>query len=159
MRATVHILAVALSACSPQQGTEPAPTPEATATTHPVSGLQVITLTIKSGGKVLDFQVELAASQQEQARGLMFREKLGDFEGMIFPTDPPRSRSFWMRNTPEPLDLVFVGLDNRILNIAENATPYSLDPILSDGPTSGVLELRGGRAAELGLKPGDEVNW
>ena len=85
--------------------------------------------------------------------------ELGDFEGMIFPYDGTRAQSFWMKNTPLSLDIIYVGPDNRISNIAAETEPYSLDPVYSVGPVLGVLELRGGRAAELGIEPGDRVEW
>ncbi len=78
---------------------------------------------------------------------------------MIFPSNPPAPRGFWMKNVPIPLDIIFVGTDNRILNIAAMTTPYSEESVLSAGMTNAVLELRGGLAAELGIKPGDLVEW
>jgi uncharacterized membrane protein (UPF0127 family) len=64
-----------------------------------------------------------------------------------------------MKNTVIPLDIVFIGTDGRILNIAANAVPYSLQPLYSLGDVKGVLELNGGRAAELGIAAGDKVSW
>ena len=78
---------------------------------------------------------------------------------MIFPMNPPRMASFWMRNTVIPLDLVFVGTDGRITNIGANAVPYDERPLSSAGLVKGVLELNGGRAAELGIVAGDLVAW
>jgi len=96
---------------------------------------------------------------QEQARGLMFRTELGPNEGMVFPRNPPDVASFWMKNTPLPLDIIFIGEDGRIMNIAANTVPYSLDSVSAVGLTSAVLEIPGGRAAELGIEPGDAVEW
>ena len=100
-----------------------------------------------------------AGSAMEQAKGLMFRTKLGPDEGMIFPMSPPRGASFWMKNTVISLDLIFIAPDGRISNIAANAVPYNLAPLTSIGPVKGVLEIPGGRAAELGIAPGDKVAW
>jgi uncharacterized membrane protein (UPF0127 family) len=126
---------------------------------HPVSGLKVIDLVVERGGAKLPFRVELADTPGAQARGLMFRTELGDNEGMIFPSNPPEPRSFWMKNTPLSLDIIFIGVDSRILNIAANTTPYSLDSVRSTGIASGVLELRASRAAALGIVPGDRVSY
>ncbi|MDP3907919.1 MAG: DUF192 domain-containing protein [Novosphingobium sp.] len=146
-------------ACTPNSG-EAAPGSTQTApSAHPVSGLTVVPLTVTSGDKVHKFHVELARTAQEQARGMMFRTAMGADEGMIFPMNPPRGASFWMRNTVIPLDLIFVGVDGRISNIAANAVPYDESPLRSVGLVIAVLELNGGRAAELGLKPGDKVSW
>ena len=89
----------------------------------------------------------------------MFRTAMGADEGMIFPMSPPRQAAFWMRNTVIPLDIIFIGSDRRILNIAANAVPYSEEPLPSVGAAAGVLELNGGRAAQLGISAGDRVEW
>lgn len=150
------LLAATLVACSPGAG---GASPSATKAVHPESGLEVIPLTVTSASGTHRFKVEVARSAMEQAKGLMFRTKLGPDEGMIFPMNPPRGASFWMKNTVIPLDLIFVAPDGRIANIAANAVPYDLRPLLSVGPVKGVLEIPGGRAAELGIAQGDKVAW
>ncbi len=150
---------LALSACSPNASEAAPGSTQAAPSVHPVSGLTVIPLTVTSGDKVHVFRVEVARTAQQQARGLMFRTAMGADEGMLFPMDPPRGASFWMRNTVISLDLIFVGVDGRISNIAANAIPYDESPLRSAGLVTAVLELNGGRAAELGLKAGDKVNW
>ncbi|MEP6870180.1 MAG: DUF192 domain-containing protein [Novosphingobium sp.] len=124
-----------------------------------MSGLPVIPLTIMHQGKKHNFRVEVAASEAEQEKGLMFRAQMGADEGMIFPMDPPRHASFWMRNTVISLDIIYIGVDRRVLNIAANAVPYSETPLYSDGRVSAVLELNAGRAKELGVGKGDLVRW
>jgi uncharacterized protein len=160
---TAGVMALsALAACSPGEGaTARAQAPAAAIETarHPVSGLAVIDLVVERGGKKLPFKVELADTPEAQSRGLMFRSKLGDNEGMIFPSEVPEPRSFWMKNTPLSLDIIFVGTDGRISNIAANTVPYSLDSVTSSGFASAVLELRAGRAKELGIVPGDRVTY
>jgi hypothetical protein len=161
MRPIALLLAALCLACSPQTAAETAPTAAASATPgrHAVSGLEVIDLAVVSGGKRHMFAVEVAASPQEQARGLMFRTELGPNEGMVFPYAAPQMMGFWMKNTPLPLDIIFIDPDRRVLNIAANTVPYSLDSVYSTGPAIAVLEIPGGRAAELGIKPGDQVQW
>lgn len=154
--ATAAFLLVA-AGCS-QGGQEAVAKPSAVAV-HPVSGLPVVPLTIRSGDKIHAFRVEVASTEAEQAKGLMFRTSMGADEGMIFPEDPPRRSAFWMRNTVIPLDIIFIGTDRKVLNIAANAVPYDETPLPAAGMASGVLELNGGRAAELGIKPGDKVEW
>jgi uncharacterized membrane protein (UPF0127 family) len=105
------------------------------------------------------FTVEIAATPEQQEKGLMFRRLLDANGGMIFPYDPPREVAFWMKNTLIPLDIVFIRPDRSIARIAANATPRSLDPIWSGEPIDGVLEIRGGRAAELGIQANDVVDW
>lgn len=152
-------LSASLSACSPQQTAEATRTSTTSAAVHPVSGLPVVPLTVSSGEKTHRFQVEMAATPTDQARGLMFRTEMKPNEGMIFPRDQVGQASFWMKNTPLPLDIIFIGPDRKITNIAANTVPYSLQPVTSDGLASAVLELNAGRAAELGIEPGDRVQW
>lgn len=156
-------IALVLAACSQGESAgarapaAPANSAEAAAR-HPVSGLRVIDLVVR-GTAEHRFRVELADTAAAQSRGLMYRTELGDFEGMIFPSAVPEPRSFWMKNTPLSLDIIFVGPDGRITNIAANTVPYSLDPVASSGLCAAVLELRAGRAAALGIKPGDRVEY
>ena len=150
--------ACALAACS-TQAAQSSPAAAESASIHPFSGLRVIPVTLTENGRTHTIRAELAETPQQQAQGLMFRREMGADEGMLFPSDFPQVRSFWMRNTVIPLDLIFVGPDKRIINIIANAAPYSLDPLESAGPAIAVLELNGGRAAELGLKPGSRVDW
>jgi len=155
-------LVLLLTACGPlAQGKAPAAQPASAEheKVHPLSGLPVIPLTISQNGKVHRFRVEVAATQVQQERGLMFREKMGPDEGMIFPLDPPRETSFWMKNTVLPLDIIFIGPDRRITNLSANAEPFSLEPRMSDDLTGAVLELNGGRLAQLGFTPGAKVAW
>jgi len=105
------------------------------------------------------FVTEVAKTEQEQMQGLMYRNELAPDRGMVFPFDTPRQASFWMKNTLIPLDLIFVRTDGSIANIAANAVPLSLQPIYSEGEVAAVLEIAGGRAAELGVQPGDKVAW
>lgn len=160
----IRLLALAvisLAACSPGSARQdpPRPVAEAQSARHPVSGLPVIDLVVSRGDVRHVFRVELAQSGQEQAQGLMFRERMGADEGMLFPMRPQRLAGFWMKNTLIPLDIVFIGTDGQISNIAANAIPHSLDPKISSGMAAAVLEINGGRAAELGIAPGDRVEW
>ncbi len=160
MSRTLVLAALAvLAACSPQHAAEATPAAQAAPTVHPVSGLPVIPLTVTTAKGKHAFRVEVAASDAEQAKGLMFRTQMGPDEGMLFPRDPIDVPSFWMKNTVLPLDIIFIGTDHKVLNIAANAQPYSLTPLPSAGMASAVLELNGGRAAQLGIGPGAKVDW
>lgn len=89
---------------------------------------------------------------------MMFRRSVGPDTGMIFPYSPPQAVTFWMKNTLVPLDILFIRADGTIARIA-NAVPLSLELIPSGEPIAVVLEIRGGRAAELGIREGDVVSW
>jgi uncharacterized protein len=123
------------------------------------STARTVPLSIKSGAKVHKFMIEVARTEAEQARGLMFRDKIADNGGMIFPMSPPRVASFWMKNCPIPQDWLFIRADGTIAKIAANTVPFSLEPISSDEPVAAVLEIRGGRAGELGIFENDKVEW
>ena len=150
-----------MAACSPQTPTDSQATGASAAseqTVHPESGLDIVPVTISTDKGEHRFAAEVAATQEEQARGLMFRTQLGPDEAMIFPRQGDVA-SFWMKNTPLPLDIIFIGQDRKIINIAAQTTPYSLENVTAEGPTAAVLEIPGGRAAELGIGPGDAVAW
>ncbi len=117
----------------------------------------IVTVTGKSGTH--RFTVEIARSPKEQAYGLMNRQSLAPDRGMIFPYAPPQDVSFWMRDTYIPLDLLFVAPGGTIRHIESQAVPLSLDPLVSNGPVEAVVEIAGGRAAELGISVGDTVDW
>ena len=123
------------------------------------AGLEQVALTISSSGKKHRFTVEVAKTPEDQAAGLMNRQSLAPDRGMIFPFEEVRVASFWMKNTLIPLDMIFIRPDGTIANIEANAAPLSLQPVYSIEPVAAVLELAGGRAAELGIKPGDTVKW
>ena len=110
------------------------------------------------------FRIELAKTAAEQERGLMYRTDLKPDGGMLFWPYPPqgggaRPADFWMKNTPTPLDILFIRNDGTIARMAENTVPFSETHLPSGEPVSAVLELVGGRAAELGIAEGDRVTW
>jgi uncharacterized membrane protein (UPF0127 family) len=126
----------------------------------PQTGLRIIPLSIETAdGKRHAYKVEVAATPQQQAHGMMFRTSVPPGTGMFFPMEPPRAASFWMENTLIPLDLIFIGADGRIRNIVAGAVPGSRAPLASVGPVVAVLELRGGEAERIGARPGDMIIW
>lgn len=115
-------------------------------------------LTIHSATGVHRFTVQVAATEEQQERGLMFYRSLGPDQGMIFPYSPPQEVSFWMENTLIPLDIIFIKPDGTIARITK-AKALDETPLPSGVPIGAVLEIRGGRAAELGIREGDKVEW
>jgi len=110
-----------------------------------------------AAGKMLDFKIELATTPAERAQGLMFRRSLAPDAGMLFDFGRSEPVAMWMENTLIPLDMLFIAADGRVVNIAQRAVPMDKTPIPSKGPVKAVLELAGGTASRLGLKPGDVV--
>lgn len=119
--------------------------------------MDVTPLFIMSGETVHDFSVEVANDRDEIAFGLMERETLEAGTGMLFDFDPPREPAMYMKNTLISLDMLFIASDGSIEMIARNAVPGSLRTISAGVPVRAVLEIGGGRAAELGIQPGDTV--
>jgi len=117
-----------------------------------------VPLTIRSKNGVHHFTVEVAATPEQQERGLMFRKSLAGDRGMIFPYDPPQDVSFWMENTLIPLDIIFIRADGTIVRITK-AKALDETPLPAGEPIAVVLEIRGGRSAELGIKEGDVASW
>lgn len=119
--------------------------------------LDRLTIEPAAGGTAVPFAIEVATSDQEKALGLMYRTKLADGEGMLFPYGAAQDITMWMRNTYIPLDMVFIRPDGVIHRIEIRAEPLSERIISSGAPVSAVLELAGGAAGRLGIKAGDKV--
>ena len=115
------------------------------------------TLEIVSKNGVHVFAVEIARTDEERARGLMYRKELADGRGMLFDFVPDQEVRMWMKNTYISLDMIFITGDGRILRIAEGAEPLSDRLIPSGGPVRAVLEVIAGTARKEGIAPGDRV--
>jgi len=104
------------------------------------------------------FIVEVASDDASQQQGLMYRKEMDENAGMLFDLHEPKRVSFWMKNTYLSLDIIFVREDGTISTIEPNAIPLSTDSILSMEPIRAVIELNGGRAHQLGIRPGAHVH-
>lgn len=116
-----------------------------------------VTAKVKLGSMMID--LEVAQTPEQQSLGLMYRRQLADDRGMLFPFSPARFTRFWMKNVVLNLDMVFFHR-GRVIYIASNVPPCRAEPCETYGPSGlvdGVIELRGGRAVALGIKPGDPV--
>jgi uncharacterized membrane protein (UPF0127 family) len=145
-------------ACSPQAPAQNAPVDSAAQDPRAQTGLREVPLTIRSKNKTHHFTVQVAATPDQQEKGLMFRRSLGANEGMIFPYEPPQEVAFWMKNTLIPLDIIYIRSDGTIVRITK-AEAMDLTPLPSGEPIAAVLEIRSGRSAELGIMEGDVVTW
>ncbi|MDQ7247368.1 DUF192 domain-containing protein [Dongia sedimenti] len=116
-------------------------------------------LVIHAGGSAYKFEVEIVATPETRAQGLMFREKLAANAGMLFIYPGEQPVSFWMKNTLIPLDMLFLKADGRIAHIAHSAVPHDETPIDSGAAVKAVLEVNGGTADALGIKEGDRVEY
>ena len=102
-------------------------------------------------------KVEIAGDENSREYGLMFRKHMADDHGMIFDFPDVQPRSFWMKNTLIPLDMLFVGADGRIVSIAKQAKPLDETAVGSYFPARAVIEINGGLAEKLGIQAGDQV--
>jgi len=121
----------------------------------PAADLHTLEVVSKTGVHV--FSIELAVSDEDRARGLMFRRELPDGQGMLFDFGRDQDVAMWMKNTLIPLDMMFITADGRIRRIAENTEPMSTRIIPSGGPVRAVLEVIGGTAKKYGIAAGDRV--
>ena len=126
----------------------------ATGPARPAS-LKSLEIISKTGVHV--FAVEIADTEAMREKGLMFRKKLPEGQGMLFDFHQDQDVAFWMKNTYIPLDMIFIRGDGRILRIAQNTTPMSTALIPSGGPVRAVLEVIAGTADKLGIAAGDRV--
>ncbi len=116
-----------------------------------------VTATAIMGGETIE--LEVAQTPQQQALGLMYRKSMADNRGMLFPFEEARIAQFWMKNCLISLDMIFLK-EGKIVEIVSNAPPCQSNPCPVYGPlipVDRVIELREGRAAQLGLKVGNSV--
>ena len=100
---------------------------------------------------VARFEVELADDDAERAQGLMHRDSMERFSGMLFVYDAPQKVAFWMKNTLISLDILYFTAQGQLLNLHENAVPGDLALLRSSGPVQYVLEINAGLAKTLKL--------
>jgi uncharacterized membrane protein (UPF0127 family) len=114
---------------------------------------------IDTSGSVTKIDIQIAYTEFDRELGLMFRKSMNENQGMLFIFPDIGIRSFWMRNTLIPLDMIFVDSSKTILNIAKNTTPYSDASYTSSGPAKYVVEVNGGYTDRHKITPGDRINW
>ncbi|MBX3529747.1 MAG: DUF192 domain-containing protein [Rhizobiaceae bacterium] len=102
------------------------------------------------------FSIEIADTDAERSAGLMFRRVMPDDRGMLFVFEETRRVAFWMKNTPMPLDLIFVGEDGAIVDIRQGV-PFSEAAIAPQSPVRFVLEVKAGTAQKAGILAGDRL--
>lgn len=119
--------------------------------------LRIEKLTIESAAEEHVFRVEIARTEPQRARGLMFREAMAPDAGMLFIFEMEGERYFWMKNTPLSLDIIFLDASGAIVSIAENTTPFSEKTVSSHGASLYVLEVLAGTSKRLGISVGGKV--
>lgn len=137
----VGVLAVALAGAAPSLAADCAPNQ----------------LDLRDPDTSLRFQVEVMDTEESRASGLMFRESLPKFSGMLFVYETAQPVAFWMKNTLIPLDMLFFDDAGRLQRIATNAQPHDETPVFGGDAIRYVLEINGGLAETLGIDPGAEI--
>ncbi|MBI2587008.1 MAG: DUF192 domain-containing protein [Rhodospirillales bacterium] len=112
---------------------------------------------VTASGNRYPFRVELARTPDERAQGLQGRKALAADAGMLFDFEASQPVAMWMKDTYVSLDMIFIAANGRIVNIARDTTPQSLAVLESAAPVKGVLEVKAGTTARLGIRPGDRV--
>jgi uncharacterized membrane protein (UPF0127 family) len=157
-QARIMILSMALvlgaGACrSSRSAGDPGP-PIATATATPT-----VVLHSSAGGRTIPVRVELALTESQRERGLMYRNHLDPDKGMLFLFPTPSPLTFWMKNTLIPLDMIFIGQDRRIVGIVQNAAPETETSRHVNGNSQYVLEIAGGSSETWGIAAGSTVDF
>jgi len=117
-----------------------------------------IVISTRKGQEVI-FHVEIADTPAKRELGLQYRKELATERGMIFLFPVESQQTFWMKNTPIPLDMIFINRARRIVGIVEQAVPFTLEPRSVNGPSQYVLEIAGGLAKRYGIQAGDTVRF
>jgi uncharacterized membrane protein (UPF0127 family) len=123
----------------------------------PGAALTTGTLVLETASGSHRFNIEVTTNEVEREHGLMFRRSLPPDSGMLFVYESPRPVAMWMKNTPIPLDMVFIDAFGRVHRIETRTEPFSTAPISSEGEVLAILELNAGTADAIGLKAGDKV--
>jgi uncharacterized membrane protein (UPF0127 family) len=116
-------------------------------------------VSIESAKGEVSFQVEIAANPEKREVGLMYRRELPPNRGMLFIFPAEKVNSFWMKNTPIPLDMIFISRERKIVGIVHDTVPFSLDGRSVTVPSQYVLEINGGLSRRYGFKAGDAVRF
>ena len=111
------------------------------------------------GSTITTIDIEVVQSREAQATGLMGRRSIPSTTGMLFVYDAPKDQSFWMKNTPVPLDIIFIGSDSSVVNIVKRTKPLSTATIESTSPAQYVLEVRGGFTDRMKIDSTTRFNW
>lgn len=113
----------------------------------------------RDGQELVALDIEIADTREDITQGMMYRTQMAENRGMLFLMEDTKIQSFWMLNTLIPLDIIFLDEEGRIINIAADTPPKSIESVSSTAPARYVLEVNGGYAAKKGLQAGDLVSW
>lgn len=107
----------------------------------------------------ITLEIEIADNDFEHQTGLMYRKKMKSNRGMLFVFNKSEMKSFYMKNTFIPLDIIFIDYNKQIINIAKNTKPLKEQSVYSEAPAYYVLEINAGMSDQWGLSKGDFINY
>lgn len=113
----------------------------------------------KSDSVIVKVDIEIANSDYEIQTGLMYRSSMKKNQGMLFVFSDETPRSFYMKNTQFPLDIIFINSNHKIVSFQENAKPFNEASLPSRYPAKYVLELNAGMVNEWAIKVGDSISY
>lgn len=139
----------------------PAPSPERPSIPFRIDGELSFLRSRPDGGvdTLHTIAIEVADTDSTRMRGLMERREIPPDTGMLFLFPAAGPQSFWMSNTPHPLDIQYYGADSTLVSVAENAVPFSPETLPSARPAQFVVEVAAGVTRRLGLVEGDRITW
>ncbi len=117
------------------------------------------TVVLQTAGRTVRVRAEIVRTPEQRARGLMFRQKLAELQGMLFLFDRQEVQSFWMENTYIPLDMIFIDERMRVVGVVENAEPLTTVSRKVNAPSRYVLEVNGGFCRRHGIGKGTSVTF
>lgn len=126
---------------------------------HHFTSMRHADLVVFTKQRSVHFNVEIAATPEQETQGLMGRTSLAADAGMLFPIPDKNIIWMWMKNTQMSVDMIFIGEDQRITKIVPHNKPLDETPIMSDGPVLAVLEIADGMALMNQIDVGDKVDW
>lgn len=113
----------------------------------------------KTNKEITSISIEVADDDAAREQGLMYRDTMGENDGMLFLMETEEPQSFWMKNTIISLDILYADADRRIVSIHTNCKPYSLDQIISAKPAIYVVEVNAGYTSKNNIKVGDIISF
>jgi uncharacterized protein len=118
-----------------------------------------LTLTKSDGKSIVSIDIEIADDEAKREVGMMGRPVMEERQGMLFNLEEEQVASFWMRNCPLSLDMIFINKQGRIVTIHKNTKPFSDDTYSATAMTLFVLEVNAGFTDKYGIKEGDMITW
>ncbi|MFD0860652.1 DUF192 domain-containing protein [Sungkyunkwania multivorans] len=116
-----------------------------------------LTLLKATGDTIKQLEIEIADNEYERQTGLMYRKNMREDRGMLFVFKDEQPRSFYMKNTKIPLDIIYIAADHTVVNIAKNTNPQDESSVPSNGPAQYVLEVNAGMSERWGIEAGDKI--